>query len=96
MLKDSLKKRSDILLALEHKNSDDEDQPLMPESFDIHLEYADMTTIHEAYHFLMKKYVDGNEDMSSNNFLDMEALKARHERRKSNANLDIQDEKLSR
>ena len=37
-----------------------------------------MTTIHEAYQFLIKKYVDGHEDATKDMFLDMEELKAKH------------------
>ena len=54
----------------------------MAEDFNIDLEIADLTTIHEAYQFLVKKYVENAEEYMNENFLTMEEIKANHEKRK--------------
>jgi hypothetical protein len=74
MLKDALQERFDALV---------ENPDLEKEDFNIHLEITDMTTIHESYQYLVKKYVDGNEDATSEAFMDMEELKKRHEENKA-------------
>lgn len=74
MLKDALQERFDALV---------ENPDLEKEDFNIHLEITDMTTIHESYQYLVKKYVDGNEDANSEAFMDMEELKRRHEENKA-------------
>ena len=79
MLKKHLSERSDYLMELEGNPNAE-----INEEFNIHLEQADMTTIHEAYQFLVKKYIDGNENSTNEMFLDMEELKAKHlERQKA-------------
>ena len=69
MLKEALQERSDNVLHFDiHK-----------EEFNIHLEIADLTTIHEAYQYLVKKYVDGNEDSTPEVFVNIDEIKKRHD-----------------
>ena len=85
MLKEKLQERFDALV----ENGPDMEK----EEFDINLEISDMTTIHESYQYLIKKYVDGNEDYEPADFLNLDDLKKRHEENKTkklNANNDGQ------
>lgn len=83
LLKTSMNERLEFL-----KKSDPENvAELIKEDFNIHLEFADATTIHESYQFLVKKYVDDKEDTTSGSFLDLDQLRERNQRRKSKTNL---------
>ena len=75
MLKKHLQERSDDLL----EGTEQE----ITEEFNIHLELADRTTIHEAYQFLIKKYIDGKEDIQQEMFVDIEKLKAKRKEKKT-------------
>ena len=48
-----------------------------------HLQVSDLQTIHEAYQYLLRKYVHKENKVA--NFLTPEQIKANHERRKSRA-----------
>ena len=61
MLKECLQERFDALV----ENGPDMEK----EDFDINLEISDMTTIHESYQYLIKKYVDGHEDIGKSKVL---------------------------
>lgn len=87
MLKKCLKERSEALLE------EFEEEALKQPEFNIHLEYADMTTIHEAYQFLVKKYIDGNEDVTAEMFIDMEEIKAKHEEKMAKKKAKEKEEK---
>ena len=86
MLKVHLKERGDALTRRDKYGIIDDDE------FNIYLEDADMTTIHESYQFLIVKYLDKGEDMMAGHFLDSSKLKQSNSRRNSNTCLDPNDE----
>lgn len=64
----------------------------MESEFNINFAVADLSTIHEAYQFLIKKYVEDVDTLKNENFVDMEELKKRHEKkRKSRTPKDAGD-----
>ena len=63
MLNEALQVRFDRLTTENDSDSDSEE--------------IDMTTIHESYQFLIKKYVDGDEDPGNGLFVDASDLKSR-------------------
>ena len=75
MLKEKLQERFDALV----ENGPDMEK----EEFDINLEISDMTTIHDYYQYLIKKYVDGHEGIETGDFLNIDELKKRHEENKA-------------
>ena len=54
----------------------------MEAEFNINFEVADLSTIHEAYQFLFKKYVAEIDTLKNENFLTAEEIKKNHEKRK--------------
>ena len=74
MLKIHLQERCDYLIEKYENELLDKDVP-KDDIFDIDLEIADMTTVHEAYQFLIKKYIDGKESVQSDVFVDIQKLK---------------------
>ena len=54
----------------------------MEQEFNINFEVADLSTIHEAYQFLIKKYVEDVDKLKNENFVDMEELKKKHKEKK--------------
>ena len=69
--------------ALVERTKDITDKEAAEEEFNIHLEVSDLTTTHEAYQFLLRRYVEEGRSSDNGTFLDMEKLKARHKRRLS-------------
>ena len=82
MLKKHLKERCDAITRKEKYGIIDDDE------FNIYLEDADMTTIHESYQFLIIKYVDKGEDVLAGNFIDPGKLSRRNSRRNSKISLE--------
>lgn len=82
MLKKHLKERCDAITRKEKYGIIDDDE------FNIYLEDADMTTIHESYQFLIIKYVDKGEDVLAGNFIDASKLSRRNSRRNSKIALE--------
>ena len=64
------------------KDANERDAAEMEQEFNINYEFADLSTIHEAYQFLIKKYVEDVDQLKNENFLDMEELKKKHQKRK--------------
>lgn len=103
MLKEACRERCDRLMQEQQKqrerewegidDDDADEEENEKEQFNIHLEQADMKTIHEAYHFLVNKYVDGEEDLASGMFLSIDELRKKHQKRKSSNNLLATDNK---
>ena len=69
--------------ALVERTEDITEKEAAEEEFNIHLEVSDLTTTHEAYQFLLRRYVQEGHSSEMGTFLDMEKLKARHKRRSS-------------
>ena len=55
----------------------------MEEDFNPHFQVSDLQTIHEAYQYILRKYVHKEQKVA--NFLTPEQIRANHERRKSRA-----------
>jgi len=54
----------------------------MEAEFNVNFEVADLSTIHEAYQFLFKKYVADLDNFKNENFLTAEEIRKKHEKRK--------------
>ena len=64
------------------------------EEFNIHLELHDLTTTHEAYQFLLRRYVEEGHSTEAGTFVDMAKLKERHKRRLSLQPPTIEEQRL--
>ena len=56
----------------------------LEDEFNPHFQVSDLQTIHEAYQYILRKYVQ--KERKEANFLSMEQIRANHERRKSRSN----------
>ena len=68
----------------------------MEAEFNINFEVADLSTIHEAYQFLFKKYVEDVDNLVNENFLTKEEIRKNHEKKKkkkkgSSKDMDVED-----
>lgn len=61
------------------------------ETFDPELEVTDMTTIHEAYQFLVNEYVENGGQSIASCFLTIEQIRANNKRRGSRASVNSSD-----
>jgi len=82
MLKEHLKDRGDAITRRDKYGIVDDD-----EEFNIFLEDADMTTVHESYQYLIKKYVENGEEVTNGMFIDPSKLNRRGSRRNSPSGL---------
>ena len=64
------------------KESNEKTAEEMESEFNINFEATDLATIHEAYQFLVKKYVEDADKFKNENFLTPEELREMHEKKK--------------
>ena len=87
----------DKVINFNFKDTNERTQEEMEAEFNINFEVADLSTIHEAYQFLFKKYVCDAEKVKNENFLTPEEIMKNHEKRqkkkkaKESKNMDIEE-----
>ena len=87
MLKQALTERTKEL-------TDREAAAIAAGEFNPYLEMSDLTTTHEAFQFLLRRYVEEGCDSEMGTFVNMEKLRERHKRRLSLQPPTIEMEKL--
>lgn len=81
--------------ALMKRTTDHRERELMDSDYDDEYDpnkNPDLQTIHEAYQYLIKSYVDDANRRKDASFLSLEQIRANHEKRKGSAKSDVGDE----